>query len=231
MSKAKTVVNKKNTKQAEQSKQSKKEQAEQVEKVKQAKQARQTSSKKAEAVEPAPAEEQQEGGEKKPRRTFKMLIHNDKTGEATTIGRYVGATPKQAAAKGFSKHINKLKKAGKKLPKGKIDIYLRESTQGRHKKIYAYSAERVPIDEVKLELTDKKTGLSKTIKYNYRNQIHKIKVPDTIINAKITSEKKRAEEEVAEVPQKKVVKSNGSKTKAQKTKNAAPAAKSRKNTK
>lgn len=100
--------------------------------------------------------------------------------DGTTYGRYVGDTPKQAASKGYTKFLQKLKVDKKKIP-GETIIYLRESTRGSNRKVYGYSASRVKLDEPQeLNILDKVTGETKKIVYNYRNRIKKVAVPEQL---------------------------------------------------
>ncbi len=105
------------------------------------------------------------------RRYFKIVNE-----DGSSHGRYTGDTPKQAASKGYTKMIHKMKKSGEKLPKRSI-IYLRESTRGSPKKIYGYEATRQKLDKPQeLKIANSGTGESKTIKYKYRNKIKKVQV-------------------------------------------------------
>lgn len=113
---------------------------------------------------------------KKKERYFKLI-------DAKTLksyGRYTGETPKQAASKGYTKLVQKMKENEKTIPK-EMTIYLRESTRGGSRKVYGYSASRQKLPQPQeLIITDKATGLEKTITYHYRNKIHKIGVPPQI---------------------------------------------------
>lgn len=109
-------------------------------------------------------------------RFFKLI--DPKTGKSH--GRYTGETPKQAASKGYTKLVQKLKAKKKPIPK-QTTIYLRESTRNGNKKIYGYQASRIKLDEPQLlEIKDKITGKMKPITYHYRNKIKKVPVPDQI---------------------------------------------------
>lgn len=142
---------------------------------------------KGKAAAPAPVSKtpakNQKGGKvadapgKKPKKKVRYFkIIDPKTG--ITCGRYVGDTPKQAAGKAYSKQIQKLKKEGKKV-KQLSTIFLRESSRGSHRKIYAYEAKRNKLDEPQvLTFVSKETGETKVITYKYRNDIKKIKVPE-----------------------------------------------------
>ena len=104
-------------------------------------------------------------------------------------GRYTGDTPKQAASKGFTKMLQKLKIEGKKAPK-QSTIFLRESTRGSARKIYGYEAARQKLPEPQeLIIMDKVTGKKKTIVYHYRNKILKVPVPEQIGGAKVVLKK------------------------------------------
>ena len=108
------------------------------------------------------------------KRYFKLI--NPKTGES--FGRYTGATPKQAASKGYTKILEKLQKDGAKIPKETL-LYLRESTRNSNRKIYGYTASRTKLSEPQeLNITDKLTGNPKKIVYNYRNKVRKVAVPE-----------------------------------------------------
>jgi len=101
-----------------------------------------------------------------------------------SYGRYTGETPKQAASKGYTKLLQKLKLKGKTAPKDTV-IYLRESTRGSNRKVYGYSASRQKLPEPQeLVIKDKETGEEKTITYHYRNKIKKVAVPEQIGGAK-----------------------------------------------
>lgn len=109
-------------------------------------------------------------------RYFKLV--DAKTGKSH--GRYVGDTPKQAASKGYTKMLRKLKAANKKPPAVSM-IYLRESTRGSARKIYGYEASRLELDEPQERtVTDKDTGEEKTIINKFRNRIKKAAVPEQI---------------------------------------------------
>lgn len=129
-----------------------------------------------------------EGGEQK-ERYFKLI--DAKTGGS--YGRYTGDTPKQAASKGYTKMLQKLKSEGKQPPKQATIIYLRESTRGSARKIYGYEASRQKLPEPQeLVITDKETGEEKTIVYHYRNRIKKVPVPEQIGGAMVKPGKKGA---------------------------------------
>ena len=113
-------------------------------------------------------------------RYFKLI--DAKTGRS--YGRYTGDTPKQAASKGFTKMLQKLKTEGKHPPK-QSTIYLRESTRGSARKVYGYEASRQKLPEPQqLVIKDKETGDEKTIVYHFRNKIKKVAVPEQIGGAK-----------------------------------------------
>lgn len=137
-------------------------------------------------IEDPEAEEETEKGD----RYFKLI--DPETG--LSFGRYTGDTPKQAASKGFTKMVQKLKKQKEIIPKHSI-IYLRESTRGRGRKIYGYKATRVQLPKPqKLTITDPKTKKKKVIVYRYRNKIKKAGVPEDILNApKINRVSKKTE--------------------------------------
>jgi len=108
-------------------------------------------------------------------RFFKLI--DIKTGKS--YGRYTGDTPKQAASKGFTKMVHKLKVVGKTPPK-KTTIYLRESTRGSLKKYYGYEASRLKLDEPQVLTITGDDGVEKDITYNFRNKIKKVSVPEQI---------------------------------------------------
>lgn len=117
----------------------------------------------------------QRGGEVKDR-YFKIV--DAKTGESH--GRYVGKTPKQAGSKAYTKIKNKYKQSGGKIPKS-TTLFLRESTRGKAKKIYGYTASSIKLDKPqKLTITDKITGEPKTIVYRFRNKIKRFPVPEQL---------------------------------------------------
>lgn len=112
----------------------------------------------------------------KKKRNFKRI--DPKTGE--NIGRYIGATPKQAASKSYTRYVMTAIKLGKRVPK-KTDIFIRESTIPSQKKIYAYHAKRIKLDEPQvIQIRDKAKGTEKIVTYKYRNVITKIEVPAKI---------------------------------------------------
>jgi len=128
------------------------------------------------------------GKAEKKARYFKLV--DPKTLKST--GRYTGETPKQAASKGYTKYIQKLKARGKKAPTETI-IYLRESTRGSNRKVYGYSASRQKLDEPQeLDIEDKVNGGSKTIVYRFRNRIKKVPVPEQIGGARKKAKAKKA---------------------------------------
>lgn len=153
------------------------------------------------------AKRSQKGGD----RYFKLI--DAKT--MKSFGRYIGDNPKQAASKGFTKLVKKLKEAGKKV-EGKMTIYVRESTRGSNRKVYGYTASRKKLSTPQeLNITDKVTGDEKTITYNYRNDIKKCAVPEAVGGAY----KKKAAAKAAKKSGKKAAKKSGSKT-AKKSKSA-----------
>ena len=124
------------------------------------------------------AGKQKGGNTQKPTERYFKLI-DAKTGKS--YGRYIGGTPKQAASKGYTKMLQKLKANGKKAPAHSV-IYLRESTRGSARKVYGYEAARIRLPEPQeLVITDKETGKEKTITYNFRNKIKKVAVPDNVM--------------------------------------------------
>ena len=119
---------------------------------------------------------------------FKMINQDD----GTFYGRYTGDTPKQAASKGYTKMLRKMKADGLKPPKKSI-IFLRESTRGKARKIYGYEAwtQKLPEPQI-VELKDKKTGeVYKTIVHNYRNKAKKVPVPDQIGGCRVVKIKRK----------------------------------------
>jgi hypothetical protein len=69
-------------------------------------------------------------------RTFQVKFSGDRDFE----GRYTGTTPKAAASKAFTKHIQ----ARGKSP---ATFVIREATRGSEHKEYRYRAERVKLEE------------------------------------------------------------------------------------
>lgn len=150
-------------------------------------------------------------GDKKAKSRFFKLI-DAKTGRS--FGRYAGATPKQAASKGYTKILQKLKTEGKAIPKQATLIYLRESTQGSAHKIYGYEAFRQKLaTPSSLEIEDD-NGDIKTIIYNYRNKIKKVAVPEHVGGARKSKAKKLLKKAAknGSKPETKKVAKNGSKT-------------------
>lgn len=151
------------------------------------------------------------------KRYFKLIDEKGKS----SIGRYTGATPKQAASKAFTKAIKRAKDDGKKLP-SKNKIFIRESTRGAksHGKTYGYGASRNELDKPqKVKITVKETGERKKIIYRYKNDIKKIDVPEAL-------KKKKADKTKAKKT--KTGKSVASKSKAKKTTKATKATKTKK---
>lgn len=87
------------------------------------------------------------------------------------VGRYTGATPKQAASKAFTTMIRKQKEEDKLTPQ---TICIRESTQGANYKTYMFEAGREKLFEPQtLEIIDKVSGTKKVISYQYKNWVRK----------------------------------------------------------
>lgn len=111
-------------------------------------------------------------------RFFKL--YNADTGES--FGRYVGKTPKQAACKGYSQLLRKMRKDGKKVNANtQTTIYLRESTRGSSKKLYGYSASRVKLDQPQRHEIVKQDGGKKVVEYKHRNTVKKVVIPENVI--------------------------------------------------
>lgn len=128
------------------------------------------------------------GSDKDKERYFKLI--DAKTGRS--FGRYTGDTPKQAASKGYTKMLQKLRTEGKNPPK-QSTIYLRESTRGSLRKVYGYEASRQKLPEPQeLVIEDKVSGEKKTIVYHYRNKIKKVVVPEQIGGAKTSRSGKKS---------------------------------------
>lgn len=145
-------------------------------------------------------------------RYFKLI--DPKTGRS--YGRYTGDTPKQAASKGYTKILQKLRSEGKTLPKHATTIYLRESTRGSARKVYGYEASRQKLPEPqKLEITDDQTGETKTIVYHFRNKIKKVAVPQQIGGTK-TNPKKTTKKSSKKVTKTKTTEKKSSGKKAKK---------------
>lgn len=141
-------------------------------------------------------------------RFFKAINEKDGKGH----GRYTGDTPKQAASKGYTKFIQRLKAEGKAIPKT-TKIYLRESTRGSNRKVYGYIASRVKLDEPQeLTIKDNATGEKKMITYNYRNKIHKVAVPEQLGGAKKKKASKSSKASKSPKSKAKPAKKSGSKT-------------------
>lgn len=169
-------------------------------------------------------------------RYFKLIDPSTKK----SYGRYTGATPKQAASKGFTKIVQSYKEKGTKVP-AKLSIYLRESTRGSLKKVYGYSAARQKLDNPQtLNITDAKTGQVKEIVYEYRNSIKKDKagVPEQLVGGaskkKKATKAKKAKKATTKTAGKKVTKAKKPKASGSKTakpKKAAGTKKPKKSTK
>lgn len=150
-----------------------------------------------------------------PKRYFKLV--DGKSGE--NIGRYVGSNPKQAASKAYTKFIKKSGKAGKKGGH-QTTLYLRESSRGSNKKVYAYTAVRKALDEPQTrEVTDDK-GVTKTITNNFRNEIKKAAVPEELKQKGGSKKSKKSKSK-----SKATKKASGKKPAAKKTASKKPAAK------
>jgi|SRR5271154_3426630 len=92
----------------------------------------------------------------------------------------MGCTPKEAASKAFMSLRNSSNNSGEVLPE-KINIYIRESTRGASRKIYAYEASRITLDAPeKIGIKNLDTGEMRTVDYRYRNSIRKIPVPEQL---------------------------------------------------
>ena len=155
-------------------------------------------------------------------RYFKLI--NPKTGKS--YGRYTGDTPKQAASKGFTKMLQKLKNDGKSTPKQSTTIYLRESTRGSARKVYGYEASRLKLPSPQeLVITDKETGEEKTIVYHFRNKIKKVPVPEMIGGAKTARSAKKGSKGSKSAKSAKGSKSAKSTKSTKSTKSAKPAKK------
>lgn len=89
-------------------------------------------------------------------RTFQAKF----VGDSDFEGRYTGATPKAAASKAFTKHIQ----AGGKSP---ATFVIRESTRGSEHKEHRYRAERVKLEET----VSYKLPNGKTIVRRYKNVV------------------------------------------------------------
>ena len=114
-----------------------------------------------------------------------------------THGRYTG-DPRQAASKAFTKLLSSSKKAKRKISeKEPTKIYLKESTRGGSRKIYAYDALPVKLAEPQeFTVEDKKEpGVSKTYVRTFRNKITRVKVPEAFakqhVKPKKSGEKKK----------------------------------------
>lgn len=88
-------------------------------------------------------------------------------------GRFCGYTPRQAAAKAFTKMILISKKNNENVSENKI-VTIKEVTENSSIEIYKYDASRVKIDPpLELSIKDPTTGDDKKIIYHYRNKIAK----------------------------------------------------------
>lgn len=187
------------------------------------------SAKKPVAKKPAKkaAKKTQKGGDDATERYFKLF--DAKSGKA--LGRYTGDTPKQAASKGYTKFLQKLKENGKAAPK-ETTIYMRESTRGSPRKVYGYTAARVKLGEpATVTIKDKVSGEEKTVTYQYRNKIKKIAVPEEIQTggkkkmAAKKAAKKATKKSAAAKPAKKAASKSAKKSAAKKPAAKKPAAK------
>lgn len=145
-----------------------------------------------------------DGGKAKPTRFFKEI--DPKTGNS--IGRYRGATPKQAASKASTKKAKR-----ENVKKGEYKIYVRESTQGGGKKIYGYVTMRTRLREPQVVTrVDNNTGETKKVVYKYRNTIKKIAVPDQVGGIPSRPAKKPAKKASGSKTAKKTTKKSASKS-------------------
>lgn len=151
------------------------------------------------------------GNKDREERYFRLI--DPKTGHS--FGRYTGDTPKQAASKGYTKILQKLKTKGKTIPKTSI-IYLRESTRGSARKVYGYEASRQKLDKPQVLEIEDEDGGTKTIVYHYRNKIKKVPVPEQIGGVKIARSKKNAKKESTKSGKNKTKKSSSKTAKATK---------------
>lgn len=109
-------------------------------------------------------------------RNFEVI---DESGN--TVDKYTGSTPKQAASKAFTKIVSKSKKDGVDINESS-NIYVRESTPGSSGKTYGFTASRIILDNpAVVKINCVRTGETKTITYNYKNDIKKIDGIDGII--------------------------------------------------
>jgi hypothetical protein len=102
-------------------------------------------------------------------RFFKMI--DAKTMQTT--GRYTGVTPKQAAGKGYTKYIQKLKQNKQPIP-ASTTIYMKESTRGSFRKVYGYTASRQKLQQPQALTIKGPDGEEKQIVYHFRNRIKKV---------------------------------------------------------
>ena len=103
------------------------------------------------------------------KRYFKLM--DPATGKYS--GRYIGSTPMQATSKAFTKIITQYQPPSV-VPEN-VTIVLKESTRGSNGEIYTFSASRKKLCEPeKVTTTDKDTGETRTITYEYMNCIEKI---------------------------------------------------------
>jgi hypothetical protein len=133
--------------------------------------------------------------------------------------RYAGTTPKQAASKSFTQETRRIeKRTGKKVTKP-MDIVIRETTRGRIKKLYGYTAVKN-----KIKNPTKHNINGSEIIYQYRNSVNKKpldQIPSLVQSGGLV--KKKAD--------KKKVSKSGSKSKAPKSKNTTTKSKTTKPTK
>lgn len=114
-------------------------------------------------------EDQTQINKKPSKRYFKLM--NPASGKYED--RYSGSSPKQVASKAFTKIIKQYQPPSV-VPEN-VTIVLKESTKGSDGEIYTFSASRKKLCEPeKVTTTDKDTGETWTITYEYMNCIKKI---------------------------------------------------------
>lgn len=131
--------------------------------VRSTKKATKKTTKKSKAVKKEPV---QKGGSKT--RYFKVIVE-----DGDPHGRFCGSKPKQAANKALTSILKSMESDGKKTDQ-QIRFSIVECTRNSRHKQYNYIGERIELDEP-MEVTIRKGGVEKIIKYKYNNKVMKDK--------------------------------------------------------
>lgn len=123
----------------------------------------------AEAEPAVPAQEGQDSEEKRQR--FFTYVYVDGEGNVQQNGRYCGRKPKQAAVKGLTKIMKRVKETGGDTSKP-VFFGIKECTRRSKHKIYFYNGQRVKLDNPMPVPIGKGEGQKKII-YQFQNDVKK----------------------------------------------------------